>query len=210
MTTHADDIEQLCRRLREASAAAAYEAMDRRGNMSTSLRALVADALCVGPAYTVLAPAGWGDEIIRAIDDAPAGSVIVIDIGPEGEACTWGGTGTVVAQRRGIAGVVSNGRIRDIAEIRRARFPVYARGTIVSGWSRGRTGNAGVPVSVGGRVVHPGDVICADDDGIVVIPRDEAAAVAVRLQSRLHFEKNAARIVGQGGRYADVAAAKPA
>ncbi|WP_158213211.1 RraA family protein [Pigmentiphaga sp. NML080357] len=204
------DIALLCDRLRAASAAAAYEAMEGRGHMSPALRALVADALCAGPAYTVRAPAGYGDEIVRAADEAPPGSVIVIDVGPARDACTWGGTGTAVAQRRGIAGVVSNARVRDIAEIRRVRFPVFARGTVASGWARGRRGATGVPVSVGGQIVHAGDLVCADDDGIVVIPRGEAAAFMARLEARLAFEREAARIVDGGGRYADVMAAKPA
>ncbi|MBN9472931.1 MAG: hypothetical protein ABS43_04370 [Bordetella sp. SCN 67-23] len=203
------DVAALCALLRQASAAAAYEAMERGGHLSPSLSALVAGVLCVGPAYTVRAPAGYGDEIVRAADEAPAGSVIVIDISPVPDACTWGGTGTAVAQRRGVSGVVSNGRVRDLAEIRHARFPVFARGAVATGWTGGRRGETGVPVSVGGRVIHAGDILCADDDGIVVIARAEAAHFLGRLQARLDFEREAARIVDEGGRYADVMARKP-
>ncbi|MDH2238085.1 RraA family protein [Pigmentiphaga sp. GD03639] len=205
-----DAVVALCALLRQASAAAAYEAMERGGHMSPTLSALVAGVLCTGPAYTVRAPAGYGDEIVRAADEAPPGSVIVIDVGPAPDACTWGGTGTAVAQRRGVSGVVSNGRVRDLAEIRRARFPVFARGAVATGWSGGRRGETGVPVSVGGRVVQAGDVLCADDDGIVVIPRAGAAPFLERLRARLDFEREAARIVDEGGRYADVMARKPA
>ncbi len=201
-------LAELCRLLRTASAAAACEAMDGRGHLSPDISALVPNLLCAGPAYTVRAPAGYGDEIVRAADEAPPGSVIVIDVGPAQDVCTWGGTGTAVARRRGIAGVVSNGRVRDIAEIRRARFPVFARGVIASGWARGRPGSTGDPVSVGGRIVRAGDLICADDDGVVVLPQDEAATVLDRLQARLAFEREASRIVDADGRYADVIAAK--
>ncbi|WP_165963005.1 MULTISPECIES: RraA family protein [unclassified Pigmentiphaga] len=204
------DIAALCALLRQASAAAAHEAMERAGHLSPSLSALVPGVLCVGPAHTVRAPAGYGDEIVRAADEAPPGSVIVIDVGPAPDACTWGGTGTAVAQRRGVSGVVSNGRVRDLAEIRRARFPVFAHGAVATGWSSGRRGETGVPVSVGGRLVHAGDILCADDDGIVVIPRAGAARFLERLQARLDFEREAARIVDAGGRYADVMARKAA
>ncbi|GAA0520746.1 RraA family protein [Pigmentiphaga daeguensis] len=210
MPPDTDDVAALCALLRQASAAAAYEAMERGGHMSPTLSALVAGLLCTGPAYTVRAPAGYGDEIVRAADEAPPGSVIVIDVGPAPDACTWGGTGTAVAQRRGVSGVVSNGRVRDLAEIRRARFPVFARGAVATGWSGGRRGETGVPVSVGGRLVEAGDMLCADDDGIVVIPRAGAAPFLTRLRARLDFEREAAGIVDKGGRYADVMARKPA
>ncbi|MEK7945209.1 RraA family protein [Pigmentiphaga sp. YJ18] len=210
MPPDTDDVAALCALLRQASAAAAYEAMERGGHMSPTLSALVAGLLCTGPAYTVRAPAGYGDEIVRAADEAPPGSVIVIDVGPAPDACTWGGTGTAVAQRRGVSGVVSNGRVRDLAEIRRARFPVFARGAVATGWSGGRRGETGVPVSVGGRLVEAGDMLCADDDGIVVIPRAGAAPFLTRLRARLDFEREAADIVDRGGRYADVMARKPA
>ena len=94
------DIAALCALLRQASAAAAHEAMERAGHLSPSLSALVPGVLCVGPAHTVRAPAGYGDEIVRAADEAPPGSVIVIDVGPAPDACTWGDTGTPVSPRR--------------------------------------------------------------------------------------------------------------
>ncbi len=202
-----DEIQYLCAQLKRASAAAAYEAMDKQGDLSPLIKAMVKDVLCVGTAYTVRAPAGYGDEIVLAADNAPAGSVIVIDIGAQ-TACSWGGTGTAIAARRGISGVVSNGFVRDVAEIRHAKFPVFAQGTVVSGWRKGRSGETGVPVTVGGQIVHSGDIVCADDNGVVVIPQTQAGKFLRQLEARLHFEAEADRIVQSGGSYAQVMASK--
>jgi 4-hydroxy-4-methyl-2-oxoglutarate aldolase len=200
---------KLVDRLKTASAAAAYEALGKRGDVAPSVRALVSDLLCVGPAFTVQAHPGFGDDITEATDAAPPGSVIVIDIGPGQTACTWGGTGSAIAQRRGIAGVVSNGHVRDIAEIRRARFPVFAAGTAVSGWRRGRRGALQIPVSIGGQIVQPGDLVCADDDGVVILAKTLFEAAYVALGARLQFENEAEAIVQAGGSYADIMQRKP-
>jgi 4-hydroxy-4-methyl-2-oxoglutarate aldolase len=202
-------VQRLTQMLRAGSSAAAYEALGKHGDVAPHIRALVPDVICAGPAFTVRAAPGHGDDITEAVDTAPPGSVLVIDIGETSAACTWGGTGTAIAQRRGIAGMVSNGHVRDIAEIRRARFPVFAQGTVVSGWRRGQRGALQVPVSVGGQIVMPGDLVCADDDGVVVIPAVLFAAVEVALSKRLRFETEAHDIVAAGGSYADVIARKP-
>ena len=210
-------MRRLLARLESGSAAAAYEAMGKRGDVAPFVRALVPDLLCVGPAFTVRAAAGFGDDITEATDTAPPGSVIVIDVGAgqsqgasQGQgACTWGGTGSAIAQRRGIAGVVSNGHVRDIAEIRQLRFPVFAAGTVVSGWRRGQRGALQVPVSIGGQIVHPGDLVCADDDGVVIVAQDLFDAADAGLAARLQFESEAHAIVEAGGSYADIMQRKP-
>lgn len=202
--------DRLADRLRSGSAAAAYEAAGKRGDVAPCIRAMGSGLLCVGPAFTVRAPPGYGEDITEATDTAPPGSVIVIDIGAGHAACTWGGTGATIAQRRGIAGVVSNGHVRDIAEIRQLGFPVFAAGTVVSGWRRGQRGALQVPVSIGGQVVHPGDLVCADDDGVVILARDQFEAAHAALEARLRFEREADAIVQAGGTYADIIERKPA
>ena len=202
-------LTRLADRLRSGSAAAAYEAAGKQGDVAPCIRAMVSGLLCVGPAFTVRAPAGYGEDITEATDTAPPGSVIVIDIGAGQTACTWGGTGATIAQRRGIAGVVSNGHVRDIAEIRQLAFPVFALGTVVTGWRRGQRGALQVPVSIGGQVVHPGDLVCADDDGVVILTQDQFESADAALAARLKFEQEAHAIVQAGGSYADVIRRKP-
>ncbi|HNH36226.1 MAG TPA: RraA family protein [Rhodocyclaceae bacterium] len=156
----------------------------RRGYMDCSIKPRINDKRIAGPAATVLEAAT--DEVVPPqhaldlIDEAPRGSVIVISIaGGEPNVAVWGGLMTAGAVANGHAGAVLDGAVRDLTEIRRDYdFPVYARevspGTTVG---RYRTVASQVPVCVGGIMVHPGDIVVGDVDGVVVVPQDKAAEV---------------------------------
>ena len=156
----------------------------KRGYMHSSIKPRINEKRVVGPAATVLEAAT--DEFLPPqhaldlIDEAPAGSVIVISIaGGESEVAVWGGLMTAGAFANGHAGAILDGGVRDIPEIRRDYdFPVFAR-SVSPGTTLGRykTVASQVPVEVGGVIVHPGDLIVADIDGVVVVPRDKAAEV---------------------------------
>lgn len=156
----------------------------KRGYMHSSIKPRINDKRVVGPAATVLEAAT--DEFLPPqhaldlIDEAPAGSVIVISIaGGESEVAVWGGLMTAGAFANGHAGAILDGGVRDIPEIRRDYdFPVFAR-SVSPGTTLGRykTVASQVPVEVGGVIVHPGDLIVADIDGVVVVPKDKAAEV---------------------------------
>lgn len=166
----------------------------RRGYMHSSVKPRINDKRVVGPAATVLEAAT--DEFLPPthaldlIDEAPAGSVIVISIaGGESEVAVWGGLMTAGAYANGHAGAILDGGVRDIPEIRRDYdFPVFAR-SVSPGTTLGRykTVASQVPVEVGGIIVHPGDLIVADIDGVVVVPKDKASevlAMAVEIDAR--------------------------
>lgn len=156
----------------------------RRGYMSSVIKPRINDKRICGPAATVLEAAT--DEFVPPqhaldlIDEAPAGSVIVISIeGGEPDVAVWGGLMTAGAVANGHAGAVLDGGVRDLTEIRRDYgFPVYARdvspGTTLG---RYRTVASQVPVRVGGILVHPGDIVVGDVDGVVVVPQAQAAEV---------------------------------
>lgn len=156
----------------------------RRGYMSSVIKPRINDKRICGPAATVLEAAT--DEFVPPqhaldlIDEAPAGSVIVISIeGGEPDVAVWGGLMTAGAVANGHAGAVLDGAVRDLTEIRRDYgFPVYARdvspGTTLG---RYRTVASQVPVRVGDILVHPGDIVVGDVDGVVVVPQAQAAEV---------------------------------
>ena len=156
----------------------------KRGYMAACIKPRINDKRICGPAATVLETAT--DEFVPPqhaldlIDEAPKGSVIVISIaGGEPDVAVWGGLMTAGAVANGHAGAVLDGGVRDLAEIRRDYgFPVYAR-DVSPGTTLGRykTVASQVPVSVGGIMVHPGDLIVGDVDGVVVVPKDMAAEV---------------------------------
>lgn len=209
MTNPNDSLSSLISLLREASAAAAYEAIGKRGDVDCSIEALVPGASCVGPAYTIQAHAQHAAGVNMLLDGAPAGSVIVIDAGHDGGNCVFGGSGALAAQMRGVAGVVTNARVRDLAEIRRLQFPAFARGTTVrSGRNRDLPAQAGATVAIGNQVVSPGDLIVADDDGVVVIAQQHFEGLEQRLRERLAYENQVDAKVRQGLSYGQAIAKK--
>lgn len=161
----------------------------KRGYMDASIKPRINDKRVVGPAATVLEAAT--DEFLPPqhaldlIDEAPRGSVIVISIaGGEPNVAVWGGLMTAGAVANEHAGAILDGGVRDLAEIRRDYdFPVYAR-DVSPGTTLGRfkTVASQVPVEVGGIVVHPGDLIVADIDGVCVVPKDKAREVLAMAQ----------------------------
>jgi regulator of RNase E activity RraA len=156
----------------------------RRGYLDHTIKPRINEQRICGPAATVLEVAT--DEFVPPqhaldlIDEAPAGSVIVISIlDGEPEVAVWGGLMTAGAVANGHAGAVLDGGVRDLVEIRRDYgFPVYAR-SVSPGTTLGRykTVASQVPVRIGGVVVHPGDLMVGDVDGVVCVPRAQAEAV---------------------------------
>ena len=182
------DLQALVEGFRKVATASVADAVDkicgRRGYMDESIKPRINDKRVVGPAATVLE--SGTDEFLPPqhaldlIDEAPRGSVIVISIaGGEPNVAVWGGLMTAGAVANGHAGAVLDGGVRDLAEIRRDYdFPVFAR-AVSPGTTLGRfkTVASQVPVEVGGVIVHPGDMIVADIDGVVVVPSARAAEV---------------------------------
>lgn len=174
----------------------------QRGYLDSCIKPRINDRRICGPAATVLEAAT--DEAVPPqhaldlIDEAPAGSVIVISIeGGQPEVAVWGGLMTAGAVANGHAGAVLDGGVRDLVEIRRDYdFPVYARsvspGTTVG---RYRTVAANVPVRVAGVVVHPGDIVVGDVDGVVIVPKDRAEEVLAVAQEIDARELEQARLI---------------
>jgi len=136
-----------------------------------------------GPAYPVRCPAGDHLMLHAAIYRALPGSVIVVESGDVDYALA-GGNVCAVAQKRGVAAFVVDGVIRDLAETRARRFPVFARGVIPMPGSKDKIGVLDGPVCCGGVEVAPGDIVVADEEGIVVVPKLQAAEILQAAQAR--------------------------
>jgi regulator of RNase E activity RraA len=137
----------------------------------------------VGPAYPVRCEAGDNLMLHVAIHKAPAGSVIVAQ-GHDCEYALAGGNVCALAQRRGIAGFVVDGVVRDIAETRERRFPVFGRGVIPIPGKRLGPGALNATVVCGGVLVSPGDIVVADEEGVVVVEAAKAKRVLETAQAR--------------------------
>jgi 4-hydroxy-4-methyl-2-oxoglutarate aldolase len=141
-----------------------------------------------GPAMTVRCPPGDNLMLHAAIYRAEPGSVIVVDAGGDEEYAVAGGNVCAIAQRHGVAGFVIDGVIRDIAEVRESRFPLFARGTVPIPGVKKVVSPLNEQVRCGGVVVTAGDVVVADEEGIVVVPAARAGDVLVRAQAILAKE----------------------
>jgi 4-hydroxy-4-methyl-2-oxoglutarate aldolase len=203
-------LNELIELLKTGSAAAAYEAIGKRGDLDTAIVALVPNVRCVGPAFTVKGHPHHSGGLSPSVDFAPPGCVIVVDAGVDGGTCAFGGTASLAAKLKGVAGVVTNGYVRDVAEMRELQFPVFARGGTVRSGRKEPTAERNVPVSVGGQIIHPGDLVIGDDDGVVVIAQEYFATLAQALSTRLAFEREADAKVRAGMPYGEAIANRPA
>ncbi len=138
-----------------------------------------------GPAYTVSCPPGDNLMLHAAIYRAAPGAVIVVQAG-DADYAMAGGNVCAIAQNRGIAGFVVDGVIRDLAEVREAQFPVFARGVMPVPGKKQQLGTLNQAIVCGGVRVNPGDMVVADEEGIVVIPAARQEAVWQMAQQRTH------------------------
>lgn len=136
-----------------------------------------------GPAFTVQCMPGDNLMLHAAIYRAEPGSIIVVD-GADSNFAVAGGNVCAVAQRRGIKAFIIDGVIRDLAEARSNQFPVFARGVIPIPGGKEIINPLNQPLVCGGVQVGPGDIIVADEEGIVVVPRDRAESILAKAQTR--------------------------
>ncbi len=146
----------------------------RRNRGSQGLNAYHKPGPMVGTAVTVKTRGGDNLAILRAYDLCRPGDVMVVDAGGDLANALVGGIMTFAAASLGLAGMVLDGAIRDVAEIRERTFPVYARGVTHRGPYKDGPGAINIPVTVGGMTVSPGDIIVGDEDGLLAFAPHEA------------------------------------
>lgn len=143
----------------------------------TGLQCISSETKMIGQALTVRTYPGDWAKPVEAIDRAEKGSVIVIDSGGVGPA-VWGELATHSAIQRELAGVIVDGAIRDSSEIRKLRFPVFARLVMPNAGEPKGLGEIGISVNISGITINSGDWIVGDNDGLIVIPKQEAKEMA--------------------------------
>lgn len=132
----------------------------------------------LGTAFTVKVPEGDNLMFHKAMDMAQAGDVIVIDAGGDINRAIFGELMITYCQRRGLAGVIVDGSVRDADALATMNIAVYAKGVTPNGPYKNGPGEINTPVSFGGKVIAPGDIIVGDEDGIAVIKPEEAEYIA--------------------------------
>jgi 4-hydroxy-4-methyl-2-oxoglutarate aldolase len=124
--------------------------------------------------------------------------VLVADDEGDTRGALWGEVMTHQAQHQGVLGLVTDGPVRDTAEIASLGFPVFAASVTPRVGTNRRVGQTQVPIACAGVVVHPGDIVVADADGVVVIPREQADAVAERAEGIVARDEDFMRQIGEG------------
>jgi regulator of RNase E activity RraA len=137
----------------------------------------------VGPACTVKVRPGDNLMVHKSLDVAQPGDVVMIDAGGSAANATFGNLVCAKAQHRGIAGFIVDGYVRDLPKIESLGFPVFGRGTACTGPLHNGPGEINYPISCGGIVVNPGDIVVADAAGVVVVPRESAEEILERLRT---------------------------
>jgi len=189
--------------LEQISAANLSDAMHRRGVLH-GLRAVGPGMKVVGPALTVRTAPGDYAKPVEAIDRAKPGDVIVVDAGGVRPA-VWGEMATRSAMNRGLAGIVIDGALRDSGDIRELKFPAFSRIICPNAGEPRGLGEIGVSIEVAGERVDPGDWVLGDDDGVVRIPRDQAAEWANRGMEWYERESRIREEILRGGTYGKLA-----
>jgi len=181
--------EELISLLKEVSTPNISDAMHRKGAMR-DIHPINAGTKMVGTAITVQTFAGDWAKSVEAIDLGGPGKVIVIYNGSNYVA-PWGGLATLSCRIKGIEGVVIDGAVRDVDEIRAMNYPVYASAIVPNAGEPKGMGEINAEITCGGQLVKPGDYIVGDDSGVVVIPRERAYEIARRAKE---VEKNESRM----------------
>ena len=153
------------------------DALGKSGAMDHDMHAYSAVSRMAGPAVTLRIHTADILMIGKALSLCPKESVLVIDGQGELNTALWGGATTASARLRGLAGVVIDGAIRDLACIRRDRLPVFARAVVPNAGGAEYAGELEIPIQCGGVVVNPGDWIVGDEDGVVVVPKHRLTSV---------------------------------
>ena len=185
-------------------AAAVSDCLERSQAMDGGLQPLDRRMRVVGQARTVRCMVGDNSALHTAINLVQPGDVLVADAGGYLGNAIWGGLMTDAARRKGIAGLVIDGAVRDCTEIIGAGFPCFARGTVPAGPHKNFGGEIDGPVACGGVAVHPGDLIVADGDGVTVVPLGRVNDVHTAYKALKEKEARAMAALKAGGSLADL------
>jgi 4-hydroxy-4-methyl-2-oxoglutarate aldolase len=168
--------------------ATVHEAIGRRGFAGPDLRPIQQGTRLAGPAVTVSSHPGDNLMVHAAVEMCEAGDVLVVTTTAPSTHGMFGELLATSLMARGVRALVIDAGVRDTAELRAMRFAVWARHVSCEGTVKASPGSVNVPVVLGGVLVSPGDVVCADDDGVVVVPGGEAEAALDQARRRVTRE----------------------
>jgi 4-hydroxy-4-methyl-2-oxoglutarate aldolase len=174
--------------LAEYGVATVHEALGRVGFLGPDLRPAWPGARIGGTAVTVLCWPGDNLMIHVAVEQCGPGDVLVVATNSPSTDGLFGELFATALQRRGVRGAVLGCGVRDVADLREMRFPVWSRAVSAQGTVKATAGAVNVPIVLGGQTVRPGDVVVADDDGVTLVPRGDILRALTASQARVEKE----------------------
>lgn len=184
--------------LSKFSAATIHEAMGRNGNLPSGIKPIHSKMKVYGLAYTVMTMPRDNVLLHRAYAYAKPGDVIVASCSGFYEAGYWGDLMSLGAKTKGIAGLVIDGCVRDADDIEAMGFPVFSRGLCIRGTSNHGDGTLNEPIIIGDCMIHPGDIIIGDRDGVVVVPQDRMDEAIEKSKAREEKEEKVRKQLREG------------
>lgn len=169
--------------------AVASDCMNRTQAMSAAIKPISSGLKLCGQARTATVMAGDCGPICSLISIARPGEVLVVDAGGVEDTAVWGGVMTEEAVHRDLGGAVVDGAVRDVADMRRSGFAMFCSSIVPRGPHHGFGGDIDGTVAVAGVPIRSGDIVLGDDDGVVVVPLEQAASVLAAAQAHLVKEE---------------------